>query len=75
MTRSLMLVGWEGGGSPHDTDTVTYSGDPAYVKERALAWIERWAADEPAAVPISDVPLGLWPMLEDFEEDLTDAAA
>lgn len=48
---------------------------PHYDAYDGVFWEDRQSVRQPAAVPISDVPLGLWPSLEDFEEDLTDAAA
>ena len=74
MTVSVMLTLWEGGGAPKDSRTQTYAGTPEHVRERAIEWLDAHLFST-TAVHISDVPLGLWPMLEDFEEDLTDAAA
>lgn len=88
--RSVMLTHWVGGGAPNDRAyTITLGAfTDEDLRQRVVDWLtnrlglepmtacdHEEAAPEPAAVPISDVPLGLWPMLEDFEEDLTDAAA
>jgi hypothetical protein len=86
MTVSVMLTFWEGGGAPKDAQTMTYAGSPEFVREQAIGWLDAHLGfvihpDAPdvtvrdGAVHITDVPLVLWPMLEDFEEDLTDAAA
>lgn len=78
MTHSLMLTHWLGGGQPNGSRTMTFSGDPAYIRRKALAWIDAALAgdhedeadedDDDLRVRLSDVPMALW-------EDLTDAAA
>lgn len=88
--RSVMLTHWVGGGMPNGRAyTITLGAfTDEDLRQRVVDWLTNRLGLEPlttydpqgapipsVTVPISDVPLGLWPMLEDFEEDLTDAAA
>lgn len=72
-----MLAYWTGGGAPKDTQTMTIGAEtPEELRERAIEWIDAHIFDKPPrGIHPPARPMAMWPALEDFEEDLTDAAA
>lgn len=73
--HSLYFIYWTGGGMPPvgaSGQTIgAFSLDE--LMERVAEKLGRRTSGLPV-VAITDVPIALWPSLEDFEEDMGDAA-